>query len=147
MSSRKARTTFKHSLIALAIAQAFALSAQAQTSEQPMAEVVVSASKLLPTERASVGGFSDTPLLYTPASVTAISRAQIQDFSIRNATDAMKFDASVGDAYNAVGYAEQFSIRGFMLDNASSYRKDNIAIPGDTQIPLENKERIEIHKT
>ncbi|MFA9218987.1 MAG: TonB-dependent siderophore receptor, partial [Sphingomonadaceae bacterium] len=50
------------------------------------------------------------------------------------------------DAYNAVGYAEQFSIRGFKLDTNSSYRKDGVAIPGDTQIPLENKERIEVLK-
>jgi iron complex outermembrane receptor protein len=58
----------------------------------------------------------------------------------------MRFDASVADAYNAVGYAEQFSIRGFALDNNYSYRKDGFAIPGDTQIPLENKERIEVLK-
>src|SRR5207247_209668 len=55
-------------------------------------------------------------------------------------------DASVSDSYNAVGYSEQFSIRGFNLDNASSYRKDGFAIPADAQIPLENKERIEILK-
>ncbi len=79
-------------------------------------------------------------------TVVSIDSAQMRDFSIRNSTDAMSFDASVADAYNAVGYAEQFSIRGFMLDNASSYRKDGIAIPNDTQIPLENKERIEILK-
>jgi iron complex outermembrane receptor protein len=65
---------------------------------------------------------------------------------IRSATDAVRFDASVSDAYNAIGYAEQFSIRGFMLDNATSYRKDNIAISGDTQIPMENKERFEVLK-
>jgi len=137
---------FKQSALALAIVQAFAFSAQAQTAGQPMTEVVVTASRSTVTDRAGVAGFSDTPLLYTPASVVSISRTQMQDYSIRNATDAMKFDASVGDAYNAVGYAEQFSIRGFMLDNASSYRKDSIAIPGDAQIPLENKERIEILK-
>ena len=110
-----------------------------------MPEVVIKGQ--LPTvTRASVGGFSDTPLLYTPASVTSIDREQMQDLSIRSTTDAVKFDASVSDSYNAVGYAEQFSIRGFALDNTSSYRKDGLAIPGDTQIPLENKERIEVLK-
>jgi iron complex outermembrane receptor protein len=58
----------------------------------------------------------------------------------------MKFDASVNDNYNAVGYSEQFSIRGFALDNAVSYRKDGLAIPADASIPLENKERIEVLK-
>jgi iron complex outermembrane receptor protein len=70
----------------------------------------------------------------------------MQDLSIRSTTEALRYDASVSDAYNAVGYAEQFSIRGFALDNNYSYRKDGFAIPGDTQIPLENKERIEVLK-
>jgi iron complex outermembrane receptor protein len=111
-----------------------------------MPEVVITAAKPAAAERASVGGFSDAPLLQTPASISVIDRQQMQDFSIRNSTEAMKFDASVGDSYNAVGYAEQFSIRGFALDSTSSYRKDGLAIPGDTQIPLENKERIEVLK-
>jgi iron complex outermembrane receptor protein len=135
----------KQTIIALAIVQAFTFAAQAQTSEQPMTEIVITGAKSV-AERASVGGFSETPLMQTPASVNAIGREQMQDLNIRNSTDAMRLDASVGDSYNAVGYAEMFSIRGFKLDNASSYRKDGIAISGDTQIPLENKERIEILK-
>ncbi|NHZ78296.1 TonB-dependent siderophore receptor [Massilia sp. CCM 8695] len=142
MSSPK----FKQSVIALSIVQAFAFSAHAQTTSQAMPEVVVTGAKQLGAGHASVAGFSDTPLLYTPATVVSISREQMQDYSIRNSTDAMKFDASVSDSYNAVGYAEQFSIRGFALNNGASYRKDGIAIAGDTQIPLENKERIEILK-
>lgn len=133
----------KQSVIALSIVQAFAFSAHAQNT---MPEVVVTGSKFVAIDRASVGGFSDTSLMQTPASVISIGREQMQDLNIRSATDAMRFDASVADAYNAVGYAEMFSVRGFKLDNASSYRKDGIAISGDTQIPLENKERIEILK-
>ena len=135
----------KQTVIALAIVQAFAFSAQAQTS-QAMPEIVVTGSKFVAVDRASVGGFSETSLMQTPASVIAIGREQMQELAIRNTTDAMRFDASVSDSYNAVGYAEMFSIRGFKLDNASSYRKDGIVISGDAQIPLENKERIEILK-
>jgi len=137
----------KHSILACALMQAF--SAQAQAQDQgtgPIAEVVVSATRPLAVDRASVGGFSDASLFDTPASITAIGRTQMQDLSIRSTTEALRFDASVSDAYNAVGYAEQFSIRGFALDNNYSYRKDGFAIPGDTQIPLENKERIEVLK-
>jgi iron complex outermembrane receptor protein len=136
------RPHLSYSLIALAVMQAFAAAASAQT----IPEVVISGARSQAGERASIGGFTDAPLLQTPASITVIDRQQMQDFSIRNSSDAMKFDASVSDAYNAVGYAENFSIRGFNLDNTSSYRKDGIAIPGDTQIPLENKERIEVLK-
>ena len=142
------------SVLTLAILHAFAAPAfaandsteAAEPQAQNMAEVVVTASKAPAAKRASVGGFSDAPLLQTPASVTVISQKDMQDLQIRNLSDAVKLDASINDAYNAVGYAEQFTIRGFKLDNNSSYRKDGVAIPGDTQIPLENKERIEVLK-
>jgi len=143
----------KHSILACALAQAFCAYAQAQTQAQapsegaqPINEVVVTATRPLALDRAGVGGFSDAPLFDTPASISAIGRTQMQDLSIRSTTEALRYDASVSDAYNAVGYAEQFSIRGFALDNNYSYRKDGFAIPGDTQIPLENKERIEVLK-
>ncbi len=130
---------------ALAIAHAFPASAQAQETAQPMTEVVITAIRGS-AERASVAGFSNAPLLQTPASVSVITRDQMADLNIRSTTDAARYDASISDAYNAVGYAEQFSIRGFKLDNARSYRKDGLAISGDTQIPLENKESIEVLK-
>ena len=141
------------SVLTLAILHAFAApalaandSAEAPADTPSMAEVVVTASKAPAAKRASVGGFADAPLLQTPASVTVISQKDMQDLQIRNLSDAVKLDASINDSYNAVGYAEQFTIRGFKLDTNSSYRKDGVAIPGDTQIPLENKERIEVLK-
>ncbi|MDC8756132.1 TonB-dependent siderophore receptor [Janthinobacterium fluminis] len=137
---------FSFSLIALAILQAFSASAAAQASGPDLPEVVVTGSKAGAATRASIAGFSDAPLLQTPASVSVFTRAQMQDLQIRSTSEVMKFDASVSDSYNAVGYAEQFSIRGFALDNSSSYRKDGLAIPGDTQIALENKERVEVLK-
>ncbi|WP_322399742.1 TonB-dependent siderophore receptor [Massilia luteola] len=136
----------KYTILAGAVAQAFIANAQAQDTTHPVAEVVVTGNRFITVDRASVGGFGEASLFDTPASITAIGRTQMQDLSIRSTTDAMRFDASVADAYNAVGYAEQFSIRGFALDNNYSYRKDGFAIPGDTQIPLENKERIEVLK-
>ncbi|WP_296950093.1 TonB-dependent siderophore receptor [uncultured Massilia sp.] len=139
----------KHSLLACAIVQAFPSVVLAQEQAQasaPVAEVVVTGNRFIATDRASVGGFGEASLFDTPASITAIGRTQMQDLSIRSSTEAVRFDASVSDAYNAVGYAEQFSIRGFALDNNYSYRKDGFAIPGDSQIPLENKERLEILK-
>lgn len=135
------------SVAALAIASAYANAASAQVAtEQAMTEVVVSASKTAAQNRAGVAGFSDAPLLQTPASVSVLTREQMQDLNIRTTTDAAKFDASIGDAYNAVGYAEQFSIRGFKLNNANSYRKDGLPISGDAPIPLENKESLEVLK-
>ena len=144
---------FRISTISLAVLQAFATSAAfaaevnpaTDSADQPIAEVVINGARAQ-VSRASVGGFSDTPLLQTPASISVLTAQQMQNLNIRSTTDAARFDTSISDAYNAVGYAEQFSIRGFKLDNASGYRKDGMAIPGDTQIPLENKERLEVLK-
>lgn len=135
----------KLSLLACALLQAYPAHAQTQSGEAPITEVVVTGTKLS-GGLASVGGFGNAAVLDTPASIATIDARQMQDLSIRSATEAMKYDASVSDSYNAVGYAEQFAIRGFALDNDASYRKDGIAIPNDTQIPLENKERIEVLK-
>ncbi|MYM24515.1 TonB-dependent siderophore receptor [Duganella sp. FT135W] len=139
---------FAVSAIALAVLQMTSGAVRAEETnapEQPLQEVVVTAAKTR-ASTASVAGFTNAPLLETPASVSVLTSQQMLDLQIRSVTDAAKFDASLSDAYNAVGYAEQFSIRGFKLDNASSYRKDGTAITGDTQIPLENKERIEVLK-
>uniref|UniRef100_UPI0037531014 TonB-dependent siderophore receptor n=1 Tax=Undibacterium sp. TaxID=1914977 RepID=UPI0037531014 len=109
-------------------------------------EVVVSASRSNKVDTSKTGGFLANRLQDAPLALNIFSATQLQDLRVRQTSDAMKFDASVSDAYNAVGYAEQFSIRGFTLDNSSSYRKDGFAIPGDASIPLENKERLEILK-
>lgn len=140
------KSQLKYTAVACAITQAFVAHAQTQDTPHPIAEVVVTGNRFIAVDRASVGGFGEASLFDTPASIIAMGRTQMQDLSIRSTTEAMRFDASVADAYNAVGYAEQFSIRGFALDNNYSYRKDGFAIPGDTQIPLENKERIEVLK-
>lgn len=140
------KTNLKQTIIACAVVQAFSGVAYAQqTSGQAVPEVVVTGTKQA-GGIAAVGGFGTTAVVDTPASITTIDSSRMQDLSIRSTTEAAKYDASISDAYNAVGYAEQFSIRGFALNNDTSYRKDGIAIPNDTQIPLENKERIEILK-
>ncbi|MYN42298.1 TonB-dependent siderophore receptor [Duganella sp. FT109W] len=136
---------FAVSAIALAVLQMTSSAVRAEDPDQTMQEVVVSAAKTRATS-ASVAGFANAPLLETPASVSVLTAQQMLDLQIRSTTDAARYDASLSDAYNAVGYAEQFSIRGFKLDNESSYRKDGMAITGDTQIPLENKERLEVLK-
>jgi iron complex outermembrane receptor protein len=52
----------------------------------------------------------------------------------------------VTDAYNAPGYWDFLSIRGFTLDNRFNYRREGLPISAETSIPLDNKERIEILK-
>ena len=139
---------FALSALSVAVLQALSGNAWADAdvpAGQAVPEIIVSGARVAPGH-ASVAGFSDMPLMQTPASVTVLTSQQMYDRDIRSTTDAARYDAGLSDAYNAVGYSEQFSIRGFKLDNATSYRKDGMAISGDTQIPLENKERLEVLK-
>ena len=142
----------RYSLTAFAVAQAFAFApvAMAQTADSdnvlPEVQVTSDAEKDGIARSASIGSFSETPLRETPASISVITREQMQERSIRTATDAVKYDASVQNSYNAVGLSDWFAIRGFTLDMGSNYRKDGMVILAHSSIPMENKERFEILK-
>lgn len=148
MNNMMPAPSFSYSLLALAIAQAFAFAsaAQAQTSDDVLPAVTVVSDSATSAGVAGIGSFSDTPLREVPASISVITHEQMQDRSIRSATDAVKYDASVQNSYNAVGLADWFAIRGFTLDMGSSYRKDGMVILAQSMIPMENKERFEILK-
>ncbi|GAB7562328.1 TonB-dependent siderophore receptor [Methylobacillus methanolivorans] len=141
---------FRHKLSVLAVACTFspaALAQSADTEDSALPELVVSsASADTQARRASIGSFSDRSLLETPASITVVTQEQMQDRSVRSATDAVKWDASVQNSYNAVGLADWFAIRGFVLDQGANYRKDGLVILAQAMVPMENKERIEILK-
>ncbi|WP_334107062.1 TonB-dependent siderophore receptor [Methylobacillus sp.] len=147
---------FRQKLSVLAVACAFAPVALAQSDDDSdtasaapnaLPEVVITSESAHGVARsASVGGFSETPLLETPASINVITQEQMQDRSVRSATDAVKWDASVQNSYNAVGLADWFAIRGFVLDQGANYRKDGLVILAQAMVPMENKERIEILK-
>jgi iron complex outermembrane receptor protein len=140
--------TFPLTRISFLIAQAIAsiTVAHAQTSEQVLPQVIVTDTTPKRDNASAIGGFGSAPLMQTPAAINVISQEQLQDWRVRRIADVIKLDASLNEAYNAVGYAEQFSLRGFPLDNAASYRKDGLPIASDASIPLENKERIDILK-
>lgn len=140
----------RHKLIVIAVACAFAPLVFAQTankSDNVLPEVVVTSAPADGIARnASIGGFSEAPLRETPASISVITSEQMQERSIRTATDAVKYDASVQNSYNAVGLSDWFAIRGFTLDMGSNYRKDGMVILAHSSIPMENKEQLEILK-
>ena len=52
----------------------------------------------------------------------------------------------MSDAYNAEGYIDYLTVRGFVLDNRYNFRRDGLPISAETSIPLDNKARIEVLK-
>ncbi|WP_017255182.1 TonB-dependent siderophore receptor [Pseudomonas tolaasii] len=97
-------------------------------------------------DTASVAGFSEAPLLDTPASISVINAALIKDQQARLLSEVLRNDASVGDSYAPVGYYENFVVRGFSLNAASSYKINGRTITGEQNVALENKQQVEVLK-
>jgi iron complex outermembrane recepter protein len=87
-----------------------------------------------------------TSIQETPLSVTAISSAVLEDQGARVLSDVVKNDASVGEDYAPVGYYGDYQIRGFPIDLATGLEIDGMSITGEQDVPLENKDRVEILK-
>lgn len=95
---------------------------------------------------AAVGGFQSTPLLDTPASISVFSQPLLEDRQVRLLSEVLHSDASVGESYAPVGYYENFNVRGFELNAASSYRLNGHTIVGEQNVALENKQQVELLK-
>ncbi|MFM7705824.1 MAG: TonB-dependent siderophore receptor, partial [Rubrivivax sp.] len=96
------------------------------------------------TERApAISGFGDQPLASTPLSAGTVQAEQLADSGASTLSALTRFDASVGDAYNAEGYWSSFTVRGYALDNRFNFRRDGLPINAETAIALGNLERIE----
>ncbi|WP_411388145.1 TonB-dependent siderophore receptor [Pseudomonas sp. MPB23] len=98
------------------------------------------------SETAAVAGFDAAPLLDTPASISVINAAMIKDQQARLLSEVLRNDASVGDSYAPIGYYENFVVRGFSLNAASSYKINGRTITGEQNVALENKQQVEVLK-
>jgi iron complex outermembrane receptor protein len=94
----------------------------------------------------SVGTLDGATLKDTPLSATVITRDLLNDQVSRLLSDVVKNDASVGDDYVPVGYYGVYEIRGFAIDLATGLEINGMTISGEQDVPLENKERVEVLK-
>lgn len=130
--------------ISLAVSALLLSCGLANAQQAALPPVVVTGTS--PSPVADVTGLGDVPIKELPVSATVIGRRQIEASGARRLADLAQFDSSVSDAYNAPGYWDFLSIRGFTLDNLYNYRREGLPINAQTVIPLDNKERIEILK-
>jgi iron complex outermembrane receptor protein len=113
-----------------------------EPAESPPQRVTVTALKSV----AGITGFGSMPLESVPMQVGVTTAEQFKDLGIRRLSDITTIDPSVGDGYNADGYYDFLSVRGFVIDNRANYRRDGLPISAETSIPLDNKSRIEVLK-
>jgi iron complex outermembrane recepter protein len=98
------------------------------------------------SDSASGASLDNSSLKETPLSVTSVTSALMGDQVSRLLSDVVKNDASVGEDYAPVGYYGDFQIRGFPLDLATGLQINGMTIAGEQDVPLENKQRVEIVK-
>jgi iron complex outermembrane recepter protein len=127
------------SLLTTAAALLAAGIASAQTL--PTVSVAGKSTEAIP----SLSGFNEAPAKL-PMQALSLSAERLDDLGITQLSGITKLDASVSDAYNAVGYWSQLKIRGFDLDNRFNLRRDGLPISGETALSLVNKSGIEVLK-
>jgi iron complex outermembrane receptor protein len=126
----------KHSFVLALIAALSAASAQESTQ-------TVTVTGHAPSS-AAVAGFDDTPLSRAPFSATVIGPLSLSDAGVATLADVARVVPGLGDAYNAVGYWSNFTVRGFALDPRNNYRRDGLPINAETSLWLGNKQSIDV---
>jgi iron complex outermembrane receptor protein len=97
-------------------------------------------------ETVTAGTLDGATLTETPLSATVVTRDLLNDQVARVLSDVVKNDASVGEDYAPVGYYGDFEIRGFPIDLATGLEINGMTIAGEQDVPLENKDRVELLK-
>ncbi|MES2993119.1 MAG: TonB-dependent siderophore receptor [Pseudomonadota bacterium] len=140
-------TSLRHTTLSPIAAAAWLVATQATAQTPP------TAAQLQPitvtgraTPPASVSGWGDIPLASTPLQASVFSAAELKDGGVQRLADLTAADPAVSDAYNAEGYWDFLTVRGYVLDNRFNFRRDGLPINAETSIPLDNKARIEILK-
>lgn len=97
-------------------------------------------------ESVTVGTLDGASLLETPVSASVVTHELISNQVSRLLSDVVQNDASVNNDYVPVGYYGVYEIRGFPIDLATGLEVDGMTIAGEQDVPLENKESVEILK-
>jgi iron complex outermembrane recepter protein len=124
-----------------------ALAQSPTTDATAVEEIVVTARRepLYAVRDVTAGALGAKPLLDVPFSITALSEELAQVQRVRTLTELLKNDPSVQN-FNFGGNYDYIAIRGFETSTTASYRIDGLQVTTLTDIPFENKERLEVLK-
>lgn len=99
-----------------------------------------------PSGTSGLLGFEELSLNELPLSAKEVSESKIRQENIHRLSDVTSVEASVTDSYNATGYWDVMSVRGYTLDNKFNYRREGLLISAETSVPLDNKAGIDVLK-
>lgn len=118
---------------------------EAGTTRVAPITVTARAAPVLDVDYAEIGGFQ-VPLAKTAQSIAVFGQDLLTANATQTLSSLLKLDASLADNYNAPGYIESLSVRGFNLDQANNFRRNGLATSNYAPVAFENKERIEVLK-
>lgn len=127
-------------LVLACLASGSATGAFAQAQLDP----VTITGRVTPTINAA--GWGEVPLAKLPLQAGVFTAERLLDRGATRLSDLTNFDPAVSDAYNAEGYWDQLTVRGYVIDNRFNYRRDGLPINAETSIPLDNKAQVEVLK-
>jgi iron complex outermembrane recepter protein len=120
------------------------LGTHAQTALQPSIVVTGKAEPTLDAEAAQLG--LSAQIKDAPQSLSVITQSLLREAKATTLSRTLALDASLSDAYNAVGYIENVQIRGFLLDSVNNYQRNGLPTLNYAPFAAENKSQIEILK-
>lgn len=142
---------FGLALAAVPLAHVHAQTASTTTSSPAgeLATVNVDASRtngFVPST-VEAGTFRGTHLMDVPATVNTVTREVIELQGAAGVYDVLRNTAGVTRQQNGGDTFDQLVIRGIPVENRTNYRLNgSLAIPNISEIPMENKERVEVLK-
>lgn len=145
----------KHTLISLsALATALAAShAAAQTAPEDsgkvvLEEIVVTADRSgFGADLVQVGTFRNARIIDVPLTVNVVPSELLNSQAATGLFDALRNTAGVSRAQLSGATYDNVAIRGILVENRSSYRLNgSLAVVNLVDLPIENKDRIEVLK-
>lgn len=93
------------------------------------------------------GTFRGASIMDVPATVNTVTRDVIELQGATGIYDVLRNTAGVTRQQNAGDTFDQLVIRGITVENRTNYRLNgSLSVPNVSEIPLENKERVEVLK-
>ncbi|HBO0525155.1 TPA: TonB-dependent siderophore receptor [Pseudomonas aeruginosa] len=137
-------------ILACAVATAFSHPLFAQTTpgnDEAIVELetVTITAPLNRALEVNAGAFGAKDPLDIPLSIQSYSAQTISESSARTVQDVLDYDPSVtGASYG--GSFDNFRIRGFVMDNFNTVRRDGLSLAPHHDMPLELFERVDVLK-
>ena len=136
--------------LAAALSLAFAPPAQAQTEDDTVMQAVqvtgARAQGLVPTTT-EAGSFRGANIMDVPSTVNVITRELLDLQAVSGLYDAVRNTAGVTRQQNGGDTWDQLVVRGIAVENRTNYRLNgSMPIMNFSQVPMENKERVEVLK-